>query len=133
MRGGRSHCDGTHHLCGQLRSYAADERHRVIMTVNASYSGDPNYAPKAAAAFSQTEDGTATPSITLSSSANPAASGTQVTFTATADRGQAGHGHLHGQRHCRVHGRRNRELRKGHVCRHGVGRRRPFDRGRLYG
>jgi hypothetical protein len=53
------------------------------MTVNASYSGDPTYAPKAATAFSQTEDGTATPSITLSSSANPAASGTQVTFTAT--------------------------------------------------
>ena len=55
----------------------------VIMTVNAPYSGDPNYTPEAAAAFSQTEAGTATPSITLTSSANPAASGSQVTFTAT--------------------------------------------------
>ncbi len=54
----------------------------VIMTVNASYSGDPTYAPEAAAAFSQTENGTATPSITLTSSANPAAPGTEVTFTA---------------------------------------------------
>ena len=54
----------------------------VIITVNASYSGDPTYAPEAAAAFSQTEAGTATPSITLTSSANPAASGSQVTFTA---------------------------------------------------
>ena len=54
----------------------------VIITVNASYSGDPTYAPKAAAAFSQTEAGAATPSITLTSSANPAASGSQVTFTA---------------------------------------------------
>ncbi len=52
------------------------------MTVNASYSGDPTYAPEAAAAFSQTEAGTVTPSITLTSSANPAASGSQVTFTA---------------------------------------------------
>ena len=55
----------------------------VIITVNASYSGDPTYAPEAAAAFSQTEAGTATPSITLTSSANPAAPGAQVTFTAT--------------------------------------------------
>jgi hypothetical protein len=54
----------------------------VIITVNASYSGDPTYAPKAAAAFSQTEAGTATPSMTLTSSANPASSGSQVTFTA---------------------------------------------------
>ena len=54
----------------------------VIITVNASYSGDPTYAPEAAAAFSQTEAGTVTPSITLTSSANPAASGSQVTFTA---------------------------------------------------
>ncbi len=54
----------------------------VIITVNASYSGDPTYAPKASAAFSQTEAGTATPSMTLTSSANPASSGTQVTFTA---------------------------------------------------
>ena len=54
----------------------------LIMTVNASYSGDPTYTPEAAAAFSQTEDGTATPSISLTSSANPAASGSQVTFAA---------------------------------------------------
>ena len=33
----------------------------VIITVNASYSGDPTYAPKAAADFSQTEDGTRDP------------------------------------------------------------------------
>ena len=55
----------------------------VIITVNASYSGDPTYAPEVAAAFSQTETGTVTPSITLTSSANPASSGSQVTFTAT--------------------------------------------------
>jgi hypothetical protein len=54
----------------------------VIMTVNASYSGDPTYAPKAAAAFSQTEAGSVTPSMTLTSNVNPAASGSLVTFTA---------------------------------------------------
>ena len=54
----------------------------VIITVDASYSGDPTYAPKASADFSQTEAGTATPSMTLTSSANPASSGSQVTFTA---------------------------------------------------
>ncbi len=54
----------------------------VIITVDASYSGDPTYAPKAAADFSQTEAGAATPSMSLTSSANPAASGSQVTFTA---------------------------------------------------
>ena len=54
----------------------------VIITVNASYSGNPTYAPEAAAAFSQTEAGAETPSITLTSSANPAAPGTEVTFTA---------------------------------------------------
>jgi hypothetical protein len=53
----------------------------VIITVDASYSGDPTYAPKAAADFSQTEAGAATPSMTLTSSANPAASGSAVTFT----------------------------------------------------
>jgi hypothetical protein len=54
----------------------------AIISVDASYSGDPTYAPEEAA-FSQTEAGTVTPSITLTSSANPAASGSQVTFTAT--------------------------------------------------
>jgi hypothetical protein len=54
----------------------------VIIKVNASYSGDPTYAPKAAVTYSQTEAGPLTPAMTLKASANPAASGSPVTFTA---------------------------------------------------
>ena len=56
----------------------------VTATVTSAYSGDPTYAAKTAAAFTQTATGTATPgSFSLTSSKNPVAHGVAVTFTAT--------------------------------------------------
>ena len=55
----------------------------ATVTVNASWPGDMNYAPKSAAAFTQTELGTASPAtFTLTASANNVASPSAVTFTA---------------------------------------------------
>ena len=105
----------------------------IIITLNASYSGDLTYAPKAATAFSQTEAGAVTPYITLTSSANPAASGSQVTFTAALT-GTVKPGTVtftdNGTAVCTAVVIPNSG--KAACVDIGVWRRRPYDRGRLY-